>query len=45
MTAKFAEWYLDDVMGYYHNEKYDKFQGYNIYRKYINIIFKTYYIS
>jgi hypothetical protein len=43
MTAKFAEWYLDDVLGIINKEKYHKYSGYLIYRENINKIFNMYY--
>jgi hypothetical protein len=42
MSAKFAEWYIEDILGHI-GIKHDKYKGYTIYKKYFDNLIGTYY--
>jgi len=42
MSAKFAEWYLEDMLGAPHN-KSDSYPGYQVYKDYFSKLLETYY--
>jgi hypothetical protein len=43
MTAKFGEWFLEDILGSSAGQKYSQYKGYNIYKNYITKLISTYY--
>lgn len=43
MTAKFAEWYLEDVLGESAGRHYSNYEGYCIYKDYFTKLITTYY--
>lgn len=43
MSAKFAEWYLEDTMGIPQCENPEKQAGYQVYKEYFNKLLETYY--
>jgi hypothetical protein len=45
MSAKFSEWYLNDILGNIieNHDRYDKYEGYRVYKKYFDNLVNTYY--
>ena len=43
MSAKFSEWFLEDIIGAINNEKYDKYTGFRTYKTYFTNLINTYY--
>jgi len=45
MTAKFAEWYLEDILREKDSNRteYNKYEGYKIYKKYFENMINNYY--
>lgn len=43
ISAKFAEWYLEDILGMPNRNKNDKYIGYQVYKNYFNKLLETYY--
>ena len=42
MSSKFAEWYLEDMLGVPHNNS-DIYPGYQVYKDYFSKLLETYY--
>ena len=44
MTAKFSEWYIEDILMVGNDRhEYNKYEGYTIYKNYFNNLINKYY--